>query len=318
VSNHAFKVGSIEAGRGEKRYGVNEFQVNGSPYRLPMWVVNGAPDGPPLAVTAGVHAAEYASIAAALDLGQKLDPSTLRGRVIVVPVMNMPAFPARSIYVCPLDGRNLNRVFPGDARGTATEQIAAWVFEHVIARADYFVDLHGCDLIEALVPFTIFAVSGNENVDAAAFEMARTFGIHYLVRSESAGLTFAAAAKAGIPAILAEAGGQGIWTREDVAAHVNGLNRVMRSFDMIPGPRPEELPFTLLEQFLWLRSAQDGFWYPDVPVNESVKKGQTLGAVKDWEGHVLQSAVSPADGRVLFIVSSLAINNNDPLLAVGA
>jgi len=318
VSNDIMKVGSLEAVRGEKRYGVNEFVVDDAPYRLPMWVVNGTSDGPTLAVTAGVHAAEYASIAAALHIGQSLDPSTLKGRVVVVPVMNMPAFPARSIYVCPLDGRNLNRVFPGNPQGTATEQIAAWIFEQVIGRADYYIDLHGGDLIEALVPFTIFAASGNEKVDTAAFDMARTFGIHYLVRSDSPGLTFTAAAKAGIPAILAEAGGQGIWTREDVSAHVDGLDRVMRSLGMIAGPRPEELPYTLLDQFLWLRSAHDGFWYPDVPVNETVKKGQTLGAVKDWEGRVLQPAVSPADGRVLFIVSSLAINNNDPLLAVGA
>ena len=161
MSNQVLKVGTLSAGPGEKRYGVNEFPVQGQPYRLPMWLINGSADarsgdGPTLVVTGGVHAAEYASIAAALDLGRSVDPQGLRGRVIVVPVINMPAFTARSIYVCPLDGRNLNRVFPGDAHGTASEQIADWVFRNVISRADYYVDLHGGDLIEALVPFTIF------------------------------------------------------------------------------------------------------------------------------------------------------------------
>ena len=79
-----------------------------------------------------------------------------------------------------------------------------------------------------------------------------------------------------------------------------------------------DVPTMLLEQFLWLRSDQDGFWYPAVPVGEVVTKGQDLGRIKDVEGRVLQTAVSPADGRVLFIVSSLAINRGDPLLAVGA
>ena len=130
-----------------------------------MWLINGNADGPALVVTGGVHAAEYASIAAALEFGRSLDPANLRGRVIVVPVMNMPSFTARSIYVCPLDGKNLNRVFPGNARGTASEQIADWVFRNVISQADYYVDLHGGDLIEALVPFTIFFRSGNEHVD---------------------------------------------------------------------------------------------------------------------------------------------------------
>jgi predicted deacylase len=86
---------------------------------------------------------------------------------------------------------------------------------------------------------------------------------------------------------------------------------------MISGGPPESVQFTLLERFLWLRSDHAGFWYPAVAVNEAVKAGQTLGRVTDWEGGVLQTAVSPADGVVLFIVSSLAINATDPLLAVG-
>jgi len=73
-----------------------------------------------------------------------------------------------------------------------------------------------------------------------------------------------------------------------------------------------------LERFLWLRSDYEGFWYPAVAVNDRVKAGQNLGFVKDYEGRVLQTANSPADGIVLFIVSSLAINRTDPLLAVGA
>jgi predicted deacylase len=318
MSNEVLKVGTLSAARGEKLYGVNEFPVQGQPYRLPMWLIHGNADGPTLVVTAGVHAAEYASIAAALDLGRSLDPRGLRGRVIVVPVMSMPAFTARSIYVCPLDGRNLNRVFPGDANGTASEQIADWVFRNVISQANYYVDLHGGDLIEALVPFTILFRSGDAKVDEMSLEMAKVFGIHFLVCSETPGSTFCAASRAGIPAILAESGGQGIWTPEDVARHTDGLDRLMRRLDMIPGGAPKPVPFTLLEQFLWLRSEHEGFWYPAVAVAEAVKAGQILGHVKDCEGRVLQTAISPADGHVLFIVTSLAINGNDPLLAVGA
>lgn len=317
-SKDLLQVASLSAARGEKRYGVCEFPVQNQPYRLPLWLVHGTADGPTLVVTAGVHAAEYASIAAALDFGRSLDPANLRGRVVVLPVMNRPAFTARSIYVCPLDGRNLNRVFPGNPQGTASEQIADWVFANVISQANYYVDLHGGDLIEALVPFTIFFRTGNERVDRMSFEMAQVFGIPFLVSSETPGSTFSAASRAGIPSILAESGGQGIWTREDVARHTNGLDRLLRRFEMVPGAAPEPVPFTLLERFLWLRSVQEGFWYPGVAVGESVKAGQNLGWVKDGEGRVLQSAVSPADGRVLFIVSSLAINPDDPLLAVGA
>ena len=318
VSDEMLKVGELSARRGEKLYGVAEFPVQGEPYRLPMWLIHGDAEGPTLVVTGGVHGAEYASIAAALHLGRTLEPKGLSGRVIVVPVMNIAAFRARSIYVCPQDGRNPNRVFPGDADGTASEQIADWVFRNVISQASYYVDLHGGDLIEALVPFTIFFRSGNERVDEQSFELAKVFGIHYLVCSETPGSTLSAASRAGIPAILTESGGQGIWTCEQVADHTNGLERVMRFLKMIPGGAPDPVPFKLLEQFLWLRSDHEGFWYPRVSVGDTVTAGQNLGCVTDCEGRVLQTALSPADGTVLFIVSSLAINQTDPLLAIGA
>jgi predicted deacylase len=318
MSEEMLKVGELSAARGEKHYGVAEFSVDGQPYRLPIWLIHGDADGPTLVVTGGVHGAEYASIAAALELGRSLEPRELRGKVIVVPVMNMPAFRARSIYVCPPDGRNLNRVFPGDADGTASEQIADWVFRNVISQADYYVDLHGGDLIESLVPFTIFFRSGNEHVDARSLELAKVFGIEYLVCSETPGSTFCAASRAGIPAILTESGGQGIWTSEQVGDHTNGVNRVMRFLEMISGGAPTPVPFKLLEQFLWLRSHHEGFWYPRVAVGETVCSGQDLGCITDFEGRVLQIARSPVEGTVLFIVSSLAINHDDPLLAVGA
>jgi len=318
MPEQVLKVGSLSATHGEKTFGVNEFPVQGQPYRLPMWLINGAAEGPTLVVTAGVHAAEYASIAAALELGRSLEPKNLRGRVIVVPVLDMPAFTARSIYICPLDGKNPNRVFPGNPSGTASEQIADWVFRNVISQADYYVDLHGGDLIEALVPFTILFRTGDKSVDDKSLEMAKVFGIHFLMCSETPGSTFCAASRAGIPSILTESGGQGIWTPQHVADHTNGLNRLMHHLEMIPGGAPQPVPFTLLERFLWLRSDHSGFWYPATEVGEKVKAGQSLGSVKDYEGHVLQAAVSPADGIVLFIVTSLAINQTDPLLAVGA
>lgn len=318
ISEESLKIGPLSVGRGEKLYGVVDVPVQGETYRLPMWLINGHETGPTLVVTGGVHGAEYASIAAALELGRSLDARSVRGRVVVVPVLNLPAFTARSIYVCPLDGKNLNRVFPGDVGGTGTEQMADWIFRNVISRADYYVDLHGGDLIEALVPFTIFFRSGDAQVDQVSLEMAKVFGLHYLVASESPGSTICAASRAGIPSILTESGGQGIWTAEHVADHTNGLQRLMRHLEMIPGSAPEPTPFTLLQQFLWARSEHDGLWYPEVRVGESVRAGQALGYVKDWEGKVLQTGYSPGEGTVLFIVSSLAIHQNEPLFAVGA
>jgi predicted deacylase len=312
-------VGTLTAHAGQKVTGVNQFAVDGKPFTLPMYLINGVQEGPTLVLTGGIHAAEYASIAAALELGQTLDPAKIKGQVIIVPVVNQAGFPARSIYVNPMDNINLNRVFPGKADGGPTEQIAAWVFTHVMKQADYFIDLHGGDLVEALVPFTLFPEVGEAAVDKASLELAEVFGIEYLVRKEgNSGSTFSAVAGAGIPAILVESGGQGIWPREAVALLTDGVERVMRHYGMREGGKPAPVHTIVLNDFIWLRSQHTGFWYPAVEVGENVAAGQSLGVVKDVWGTVLQTPVAPASGRVLFLVSSLAINEGDPLLSIGA
>lgn len=312
-------VGQLTARPWEKVTGINQFLVDGQIFSLPMYLIKGAEPGPTLVITGGVHAAEYASIAAALELGQTMDPTGIKGQVIVVPVLNQAGFSVRSIYLNPMDNVNLNRVFPGKADGSASEQIAYWVFENVMMQADYYIDLHGGDLVEALVPFTLFPEVGQAEVDRASMDLAKVFGIEYLVRKVgTSGSTFSAVAAAGIPSILVESGGQGIWPRPDVVRLTEGILRVMRHAGMLDGGEPEKVSTILLKDFIWLRSDYDGFWYPSIEVGQNVSYGQTLGVVKDVWGKVLQTAEATAEGRILFLVSSLAINKGDPLLSIGA
>ena len=317
MSSKDLVVGNLVAKTGEKITGVVEFPVAGQPYCLEIFLINGQEDGPTLVVTGGIHAAEYASIAAALEVGQNLSPDGLCGSVIIVPVVNQHGFRVRSIYINPLDGVNLNRVYPGKADGSPSEQIANWMFQNVMKKATYYIDLHGGDLIEALIPFTIFCKTGQPETDQASLELARTFGIPNLVRSESMGSTFSAVAMAGIPAILAESGGQGIWRRDQVELHIAGLYRVMRQYGMLPGAAPAPVESAVLENFIWMRAEVEGFWYPLIDVGDRVQKGQKLGVIKNAWGEVLQDAVCQGEGDVLFLVSSLAINKGDPLLAYG-
>lgn len=312
------RVGNLAAAPGKKTSGKQMLSLQGTTTELPVFLINGSVDGPTLVVTGGVHGAEYASIEAALRLGRTLEPDKLHGRVIIVPVLDMPAFKARAIYVCPIDGKNPNRFFPGNPHGTASEQLDDWLVQNVMKQGNYYVDLHGGDMNEALVPFTLFQKFGNPTLDKTSLEMAKVFGIRYLVSSEVKGSTTSAAAMLGIPGILAESGGQGVWREEHITAHTNGLNRLMRHLTMIDGPEPEPMPTQVMDKFIWLRSEHDGYWYSEVEVGVSVRKGQSVGRVADFEGRTLQTVAAPLDGKVLFLVSSLAMNNGDPLLAIGA
>jgi len=312
-------VGSLAAKPGEKVSGNCTLSIDGNKFTLPVYLINGKAEGPTFVITAGVHAAEYASIAAALEIGQKYTPETIQGQLIIVPLINQAGFPVRSIYVNPMDEVNLNRVFPGNSDGSPSEQIAAWVFENIMVQADYFIDLHGGDLIESLIPFVIFPEVGRAEVDRASLELAKTMGIEYLIRKVgTSGSTFLAVADAGIPAVLVESGGQGIWPREDVVRLIDGVERAMVTFGMLPEKTLPATESIVLKDFIWLKSDHNGFWYPQVNVGAHVKKGQVLGKITDVWGNELQIAHATADGRILFLVSSLSINVGDPLLSIGA
>ena len=292
--------------------------VAGVSDQLPVFLINGAGAGPTLCITAGIHGAEYPCVEAASRLGQSLDPATLQGQVIIVPIANTVAFAARSIYVTPPDGKNLNRQFPGDAQGTFSQALAYWLFNNVIRRGDYYIDLHGGDMIEALLPFGSVFETGNEKVDRAAEAMAKSFGLPFLVlrdRKAIAGATHMEAAEAGVPAILEEAGGQGVWDDETVQILSGGLWRVLGHLEMTAAAPAVAEP-RRYEGWSWLRSEHNGVYYPTVKVGEHVSAGQPLGRVADVFGNTLQSIQAPQDGVVLFLVTSLAMKSGDPLLAI--
>jgi predicted deacylase len=281
------------------------------PLELPFTVVRGAQAGPTLLVTAGIHGAEYASIEAAVRVA-RTDPKDLSGTLVVLPITNPPAYKARSIYINPIDGQNLNRQFPGDPDGSFSQQLAAWLTENAIQASSAFIDLHGGDMIEALTPFTIFTEG-----DASAQQLAEAFGIPLLVSSAPGGMSISAGFKHGVPSILAEAGGNGLWPEHDVQWLEQGVKRVMQHLSMIVGT-PEPMPTRLLTQFAWLRAEHDGLWYPTLKAGETVRAGQDLGRITDPFGVMLQEIAAPQDGVVLFAVTSLAINHGDPLYGIGA
>jgi predicted deacylase len=122
--------------------------------RIPITIVRGAQPGPTLALIAGTHGSEVAPIVALQRVRATLDPAGLRGTVLIVHVANVPSFLGRTVYYSPVDGKNLNRVYPGRADGTVSERIAHAITREIIERADYLVDIHSGDGNESLRPYT--------------------------------------------------------------------------------------------------------------------------------------------------------------------
>ena len=286
----------------------------------PAFEARGSRDGPHVALLGGIHGCEYSSIAAVIRFMRELDTDELAGTITAVPVVSLQSFERRSAFVVPEDGKNLNRSFPGTNDGTYTDALARGIFEELIAPADALLDLHGGDLVEALEPFAIYDASP---VEERARELAVAFGLPYVVREEPAGgiggMTCSAAAAAGIPAVIAEAGGFGQLTEAAVTMLVEGVGNALRSLEMLPGPvRPPSPGMREVGAFDWLRCRDAGWWEAAVGVGAEVGEGDLLGTVKNLWGDVLEEIRAPRAGVVLFLTTSAAVADDGLLLGLGA
>jgi len=288
---------------------------------LPCVVATGAEDGPRLALIAGVHGCEYSSIAAVTRFLDSVDTSRLRGTIVAVPVVNLPSFRARMPFVSPADAKNLNRCFPGSYDGTWSDALARAVFDEVIAPSDALVDLHGGDLVEALAPFALYDES---DVEEQARKLAISFGLPYVVRSPReggavSGTTSSAAAAAGIPAVIAEAGGCGLLEESAVQLHLAGLESALRHVGMLEGETASPTArMKSVDRFVWLRCEHEGWWEPSLRAGDEVAADQVVGVVRDLYGDVLEEIVAPEDGVLLFLTSSPAVAADGLLLGLGA
>jgi predicted deacylase len=274
----------------------------------PAFEARGAQEGPRLSLIGGIHGCEYSSIAAVTRFMNELDTSELAGSILAVPVVSMESFRQRSPFVVPVDGKNLNRSFPGTSDGSYTDALARAIFEQLIEPADAVVDLHGGDLVEALEPFTLYEGSA---VEERAEAIAIAFGLPYVVREEPkeeglAGMTASAAAHAGVPAIIAEAGGCGQLEEAAVQLLVDGVRNVLRHLKMLPGePLSPQRPVQRIGSFVWLRCREPGWWEAAVGAGDAVGGGQLVGR-------------APQEGVVLFVTTSAAVAADGILLGLGA
>src|SRR5215469_6193270 len=298
-------------------------------YDVPVVELTGAADGPLLTVLAGVHGCEYAPMAAVRRWTRALAQRELRGTVRAVPVLNLPSFRARTPFVVPDDGKNLNRCFPGDPAGTLADRLAYEAFTQLISGSDAYIDAHCGDMVEALQPFALYEAGPAED---RAHALATAYGLQYVIRQVAgpdravSGTSSGAAAAAGIPAITAEAGECGLVQEHAVALHVAGLNSVLESLAMAepePGaaaqPGQTRSEQTQLSRFLWLRCRDAGWWEPTVGPGQTVTAGQVIGTVSTLDGAgLLEEIVAPADGVIIFLTSSPAVAADGLLLGLGA
>lgn len=297
------QIRDIVAEPGTKKLGfIKVGETATSVVEIPVGIINGPEPGPTLLITAGTHPCEYPGIEAALRTYQQTDPEKIKGTLIVVPVINTPGFQARSAFVCPIDGINIGRAYPGDPNRSISYRIAHVIMEEISSMSDHWFDLHGGDVPERVMPggYTIFSRDEDEDI-------ARAFGTKYVSKRVRIG----GGRRAG-RAIVAESGGLATCLESDIKVHKDGVENVMKYLKMMEGAPKIPSDQKMLDKGTFeIYVNHGGIFYPKVQAGDKVKKAQILGEIRNFRGEVLEEIVSPEDGLIRIWLPGYVKNAGD-------
>jgi uncharacterized protein len=320
-----FTVGTVNASRGQMAAGAIEVPAGSdAAMSIPVAVAHGVKAGPVLALLAGAHGTEYASIIALEKLIAEIDPTQLSGTVIILPLVNVPSFQKVVPHLNPTDGKNMNRMYPGKMDGTQTDRASYLITTQVVEQADHVIDFHGGDIDESLRPYSYWNKTGRAEQDSLSRGMVLAFGLDHIIISadrpkdpKDSRYFENTASTRGKPSITVEAGHAGTVEADDVAVLVNGSLSVMRHLKMLPGaPKPTENP-VWVDHLADVAAEQGGIFYPLVKRGSYVGVGMKIGYVTDYVGKLLFEARAKESGVLLYVRAVPSINKGDTIASVG-
>ena len=266
----------------------------GRPICVPVIIARGAQDGPIAGITAAVHGNELNGVPVIHGLFAKMDLERLRGTVVAVPVVNVPAFLRHHRLFD--EGFDLNHVFPGNEAGNFAQVYAHRIVERVLRHVDFLVDLHT-------------ASTGRVNCLYVRADMKHEFAArmaylqrpHIIVHNPPSDGTLRGAADAlGIPAITVEVGSPSRFQNEYVRRAGVGLRAVLVEWEMLPARQiAMGDPPIVCRKSLWLFTDEGGLLEVLPRVTDHVKKGEPVARIVDVFGEPVKEYVSPADGVVI-------------------
>jgi hypothetical protein len=189
----------------------------------------------------------------------------------------------------------------------------------LVANVDAYVDCRGGDMIEAIVPFTMWTRTGDSEVDSTSEQMAAAYGTSMIFAGSlksTRGTSIGEAAALGIPSMLGEAGQQGVCDEGSINIHVRGLQTVLEVLGMVDARHHKAAPRVMAEIQV-VAAAIAGAFHSAVSVGDTVTAGQKVGEVTDIFGEVLEEAVAPKSGIVICLLTGLAVSAGEVLVEIG-
>lgn len=311
--NDRIQIGKVSVQPGRKGYGFLKIGETSPavPINLPFMVVNGVKEGPRLCLIAGEHTAELSGIISITRVLQELDPKELGGGVIGVPSVNVLGFPFFPTRICPLDHKNINRVFPGKPDGSISDRLAYILFNEIILKADYLIDLHDVGEWNYGVPFGIWHKTGKKEVDRVSESLAKYWCTKIVVVTErpyDKGQSYAEASEQGKSAALNETA-----EAKDVGTHYRGIMNVMKHLGMIAGepeiPTDKEI---FRGGFGEIRVNRGGVLHPILnKIGKTVSEGEIVASVKNVFGETLEEVRAPKEGVLIHMKWGAIVNTGE-------
>jgi hypothetical protein len=289
---------------GEKFQGF--ITVPGTSYKTPVTVINGREEGSTVLVSAGVHGGEYPGVASASEMSGELQPEDLHGAVIFLNCLNYSGMMQMVDAHVPEDDKNINRAFPGTPDGTVTDRIRYWVATEIRPQVDFIMDLHSGGQFESLSDLIFFPTACGREMRELTLDVSSHMDVNYLVASTASDGLYSYSCHQGTPGIILERSGHGECSRKSIDQGNRDIWNLLVYFGVIEGEfHPITAKQKIFERTIYLTSDEEGFWYPDVHIDEDIEKGQRLGVIRDVFGNVLKEYHAQFDATVIYMQGGL-------------
>ncbi len=284
----------------------------GSMLALPVTVLHGAEPGPTVWLDAAIHGDELNGLEIIRRVLLRLDPARLRGTLLAVPIVNVFGFIHQTRYLP--DRRDLNRSFPGSAKGSLASRLAHLFLQEVVRRCDYGLDFHTGSLHRTNLPQIRADLS-----DPEVRRLAEAFAAPLRYRAPTIrGSLRAEAGKLGVRLLLFEGGEPLRFNRRTIRSGVRGTLRVLSALDMWPEPPPPPEGEKLeVGKTSWLRAGRSGVFYLEVGLGEHVAKRQAVGTVADPITGTERRILAPWAGVVIGHTNNPLVYRGDAVVHLG-
>ncbi len=286
--------------------------ITGEPLSIPVVALHGAKDGPSMWINAAIHGDEINGVEIVNRVLADLDPKTMSGTLLAVPVVNIHGFITGDRYLP--DRRDLNRSFPGSSKGSLASQLAYLFMKEIVSRCDVGIDLHTASDNRTNLP----QIRANLD-DERTRELSEAFGARLMIHSKNrSGSLRGAATKQGKVTLLYEAGEPLRFNADAIGVGVCGIRRVLDALDMADWrgkPAPEPI---VSRDTGWVRAGKSGIVRLEVEVGDHVEEKQQLGTIIDAFGKRLSTIRSTRSGVVIGRSLYPLSNKGDALVHVAS